>query len=153
MACVNPGKSQAMVVNTRYLRFDDTQYLHLGWNRIEFYRKVKNLGLLMNDKLTWNDQVSKVCWNVLFTLKRLWTMWHFTPLKTCQKLVTSLMVCKCPNPSLFSAQSCAMVCHLMSRESRALRSIGKSVCHICADRGALVIGSELFFVLFFFLNT
>jgi hypothetical protein len=68
---------------------DDTQYLHLGGNRIEFYRKVKNLGLLMNDKLTGDDQVSKVCRNVLFTLKRLWTMWHFTPLRTRHKLVTS----------------------------------------------------------------
>jgi hypothetical protein len=79
---VNPGISQAMVVNPRSLRLDDTQYLHLGGNRIEFYRKVKNLGLLMNDELTWDDQVSMVCRNMLFTLKRLWTMWHFTPLVT-----------------------------------------------------------------------
>jgi hypothetical protein len=52
---VYPGKSQAMVVNPRSLRFDDTQYLHLGVNCIEFYRKEKNLGLLMNDKLIWDD--------------------------------------------------------------------------------------------------
>jgi hypothetical protein len=56
-----------MVVNPRSLRFDDTQFLHLGGNRIEFYRKVKNSGLLINDELTWDDQVSKVCQNVLFT--------------------------------------------------------------------------------------
>jgi hypothetical protein len=37
---VNPGKSQAMVVNRRSLRFDD---------------------ILMNDEMTWDDQVSKVC--------------------------------------------------------------------------------------------
>jgi hypothetical protein len=35
----------------------------------------------------------------------------------------------------------------MSRERGALRSLGKS------DREEMVIGSELFFVLFFFLNS
>jgi hypothetical protein len=58
---VNPGKSQALVVNPRFLRFDNTQYLHLVGNHIQFYRKVKNLCLLMNDELTWDDQLSKVC--------------------------------------------------------------------------------------------
>jgi hypothetical protein len=39
-------------------RRNDTQYLHLGRNHIKFHRKVKNLGLMMNDE---EDQVSKVC--------------------------------------------------------------------------------------------
>jgi hypothetical protein len=89
---VNPVKSQALLVNPRSLQFDDTQYLHLGGNRIKFHRKVKNLGLMMNDELTWDDQVSKVCRNVLFTLKHLWTMSNFTPMETRHKLVTSLIV-------------------------------------------------------------
>jgi hypothetical protein len=28
----------------------------------------------MNSKLTWDDQISKICRNVFFTLKRLWTI-------------------------------------------------------------------------------
>jgi hypothetical protein len=46
----------------------------------------------MNDEFTWEDQVSKVCLNVLFTLKRLWTMSTFMPMETRHKLVTSLIV-------------------------------------------------------------
>jgi hypothetical protein len=30
--------------------------------------------LIMNSKLTWDDQISKICRNVFFTLKRLWTI-------------------------------------------------------------------------------
>jgi hypothetical protein len=185
----------------------------------------------MNNELTWNDQVSNVCRNVLFTLRRVWTMWHSTPLRTCHKLMTSLIVPQilycdvifsistarlrerlkvtfnssaryifgisitqytnqilgipldqyyrfrncctmnnitktgCPRylftelqfdqsrrlfniiiPVHKSSQMSTsfiiqgsvphgMVCHLMSRERGALRSLGKSVCHICADRG------------------
>jgi hypothetical protein len=48
------------------------------------------LGCVCN--LTWDDQVSKICHKVFLTLKRLWTMLHFTPLKTRHKLVTSSTV-------------------------------------------------------------
>jgi hypothetical protein len=56
------------------------------------HRKVKNLGLMMNDELTWEDQVSKVCRKVLFTLKRLWIMSNFTPMEMRHKSVTSLIL-------------------------------------------------------------
>jgi hypothetical protein len=46
----------------------------------------------MNSKLTWDDQISKICRNVFFTLKQLWPMSQFTPIQTCQKVVTSLIV-------------------------------------------------------------
>jgi hypothetical protein len=48
----------------------------------------------MNCNLTWDDQVSKICRNVFFTRKRLWTISHFTPLQTRHKLVTNLIVNK-----------------------------------------------------------
>jgi hypothetical protein len=65
---VNQSKSQALLVNPRSIRFDDTQYLHLIENHIKFHRKVKNLGQMMNDELTWEYQASKVCRNVLFAI-------------------------------------------------------------------------------------
>jgi hypothetical protein len=46
----------------------------------------------MNSEFTWDDQVSKDCRKVIFTLKRLWTMSQFTPLKTRHKLVTTLII-------------------------------------------------------------
>jgi hypothetical protein len=167
-----------------------------------------NLGLLINDKLTWDDQVSKVCRNVLFTLKRLWKMWHFTPFRTRHQLVTSLIVpqflycdvifskstARLRERLKVTFNSCAryifgifsprthhtihksnswyptgpvlkfqnLLHHEQHNKDRVLTlsihgasisGLGKSVCHICADRGEMVIGSESFFVLFFFLNT
>jgi hypothetical protein len=105
-------------VNQRSLRFDDTKYLYQGGNCIEFYRKVKNLGLLMNDELTWDDQV---CRNVLFTLKWLRIMWHFSPLKTRQKLVTSLTV-----PQFFYCDV------IFSKSSTRLRERLKVTFNSCA---------------------
>jgi hypothetical protein len=81
-----------MVVNPRQFQLDNSSQIFLGGNCIELHQKVKNLGLLMNCNLTWDDQVSKICRKVFFNLKRLWTMSHFTPLQTRHKLVTSLIV-------------------------------------------------------------
>jgi hypothetical protein len=89
---INATKSQAMVVNPRLLQLDDACQISLDGNTIAFHQKVKNLGLIMNSKLTWDDQISKICRNVFFTLKRLWPMSQFTPIQTRQKLVTSLIV-------------------------------------------------------------
>jgi hypothetical protein len=58
-------------------------------NTINFHQnKVKKLGLVMNSKLTWDDQISKICRK----MKRLWPIAQFTPIQTHQKLVTSLIV-------------------------------------------------------------
>jgi hypothetical protein len=89
---VNPSKSQAMIVNPAGRPIDQTLGLRMCGSFIGFSRKVKNLGLVMNSEFTWDDQVSKVCRNVLFTLKRLWTMSQFTPLKKRHKLVTALII-------------------------------------------------------------
>jgi hypothetical protein len=67
---INAFKSQAMVVNLRLLQLDDASQILLDGNTIDFHQKVKNLGLIINNKLTWDDQTSKICRNVLITLKR-----------------------------------------------------------------------------------
>jgi hypothetical protein len=64
----------------------------MGANQISYFDKVKNLGIIMNRDLTWNDHVAKICRNALFTLKRLWTTASFTPIETRRKLVTALII-------------------------------------------------------------
>jgi hypothetical protein len=68
---ISASKSQAMVVNPRQFQLDGSKQIFLGANCNELHQKVKNLGLMMNCNLTWDDQVSKICRNVFFTLKRL----------------------------------------------------------------------------------
>jgi hypothetical protein len=58
---INVTKSQAMVVNSRFLQLDDACQVSFDGNTIDFHQKVKNLGLIMNGKLTWDDQISKIC--------------------------------------------------------------------------------------------
>jgi hypothetical protein len=45
--------------------------LDLGADVIPCYKVVKNLGLLINQNLTWDNQVNKICRNASYTLKRL----------------------------------------------------------------------------------
>jgi hypothetical protein len=80
-----------MVVNPKLLQLDDACQISLDGNTIDFHQKIKNLGLIMNSKLTLDDQISKICLTVFFTLKQLWPMSQFTPIQTRQKLVTSLI--------------------------------------------------------------
>jgi hypothetical protein len=89
---INSSKSQALVVNPNASCTVASPQIKLGGNQIACFAKVKSLGLIINQNLTWSDQINKICRNVFFTLKRLWPMAHFTPIETRKKLVTSLIV-------------------------------------------------------------
>lgn len=54
--------------------------------------KVLNLGLVMDRKLTFEDQVSDVCSKVFARLRSLWQSSHLFPLKTRILLVKSLVL-------------------------------------------------------------
>jgi hypothetical protein len=58
---------------------------------IEYSNKVKNLGLIIDDKLTWDPQVSSVCQKCYFTLHRLYKFRAYTPIETRKRLVTTLI--------------------------------------------------------------
>jgi hypothetical protein len=81
-----------MVMGTSQLPSRDVPLIFMGANQISYFDKVKNLGIIMNQDLTWNDHVAKICRNALFTLKRLWTTASFTPIETRRKLVTALII-------------------------------------------------------------
>jgi Reverse transcriptase (RNA-dependent DNA polymerase) len=89
---INSSKSQALVVNPNISATLPSPQINLGGNPIACFEKVKSLGLIVNQNLTWSDQISKICRNVFYTLKRLWPMAHFTPIETRKKLVTSLII-------------------------------------------------------------
>jgi hypothetical protein len=64
------------LILSRLLQLDDACQILLDGNTIDFHQRVKNLGLIMISKLTWDDQILKICRNVFFTLKRLWQICH-----------------------------------------------------------------------------
>jgi hypothetical protein len=53
---------------------------------------VKSLGLTINSRFAWDDQLNIVCWQVYFTLKRLWTTASLTPVGTRLQLDRLLVV-------------------------------------------------------------
>jgi hypothetical protein len=89
---INSKKSQAFLVNPSILPSLIVSLLILGSNHIALVDKVKIFGIIFNQKLTWHDQVAKLCRGVFFTLRRLWTFSHFTPVETRRKFVISLIV-------------------------------------------------------------
>jgi hypothetical protein len=89
---INPAKSQAMLINSRSLTTAGAPTIHMGNNTIYYCEKVKNLGLIMNQHLSWEDHVARTCSSVFYTLRRLWPMAHFTPTETRRRLVVSLIV-------------------------------------------------------------
>jgi hypothetical protein len=62
---INPKKSQALLINPSLLLLPLISPLLLGTNQIAFVSKVKNLGIIFNHNLTWHNQVTKLCRDVL----------------------------------------------------------------------------------------
>jgi hypothetical protein len=89
---INSSKSQALVINPNTSCTVASRQINLGGSQIAGFVKVKSLGLIINQNLTWSDQINKICRNVFFKLKRLWPMAHFTPIETRKKLVISFIV-------------------------------------------------------------
>jgi hypothetical protein len=74
-----------MIINPSLLPMDVSPQMRLGADVIPCYKKLQNLGLLIIQDLTWDDQVNKICRNVSYTLRLLWPMVDFTPVETRRK--------------------------------------------------------------------
>jgi hypothetical protein len=78
--CLNPEKSQAIVIGFPGFRGAAVQSVSMGSAAIPFGTRVKNLGLTINSIFAWDDQINIVCRRVYFTLKCLTVRWiaHFS---------------------------------------------------------------------------
>jgi retron-type reverse transcriptase len=90
--CLNSQKTQVMAIYR-----NTPSYLppvKVGSTIIPYSSKVKNLGVIMNCKLTWEDQISTVVSGVNGALSRLWSTADFIPVETRRKLVVALLLPK-----------------------------------------------------------
>jgi hypothetical protein len=90
--CLNPEKSQAIVIGFLGFPAAAVQSVSMGSATIPFCTRVKTLGLTINSRFDWDDQINIVCRRVYFTLKRLWTTASLTPIVTRLQLGRSLVV-------------------------------------------------------------
>lgn len=92
---LNANKSQSIIfseTNDRSLSPDVVPHVLLNGVVIPYVEKVLNLGLTMDKKMTFTDQVNEVCSKVFGRLRSLWQCSHLFSQKTRIMLVKSLVL-------------------------------------------------------------
>jgi Reverse transcriptase (RNA-dependent DNA polymerase) len=89
---LNSQKTQAMAISRNKPLFIPP--VKVCSTVIPYSTKVKNLGVIMNCNLTWEDQISTVVSSVNGALSRLWCTADFTPTETRRKLAVALLLPK-----------------------------------------------------------
>lgn len=89
---LNAGKSQAIVIFNRDIDTSSLPIVILGNDRIDYVDKVKNLGVIINKTLTWDDHISRLSRTVYCILRRLWKFSHFVPEFARMRLVKALVI-------------------------------------------------------------
>jgi hypothetical protein len=87
---LKPEKSQAIVIGFPGFRTAAVQPVSMMGATILFCTRVKSLGLTINSRFFWDDQINIVCRRVCLTLKCLWTTASLTPVGTCHCLSTMM---------------------------------------------------------------
>lgn len=87
---LNPQKSQAIVLN--YAFIENLPPIILNGTRVPYCEKVTNLGLIINQDLTWTNQVNQVIKRVYGALSRLWTTANLIPTEIRRRLIMSLVL-------------------------------------------------------------
>lgn len=83
---LNPKKSQAIFINNKSIDTSSFPPIKIGQVVIPFYEKVKDLGIIINKSLTWDDHISMVTQKIFFSLRSLWTVTRFANTNLRKKL-------------------------------------------------------------------
>lgn len=89
---LNPKKSQTLLIAKTDIRLNADTHLEINNENIPFVTKVKNLGVIINTRLKWNDHISNICKKVYFSLRTLWSVSDITPVEARRKLVIALLL-------------------------------------------------------------
>ena len=89
---INVKKSQAIVIFKKNICTSAFPEFVFNGEVIPYLNKVKNLGVIFNKTLFWNDHLNSVSSKVHFVLYRLFKFSYLTPYRTKIKLVKSLIL-------------------------------------------------------------
>ncbi|CAH2104398.1 unnamed protein product [Euphydryas editha] len=102
---VNPTKSQALVIGSRYmhscLSLNNIPAVMYNGVPINYVDSAKNLGLHFSSDLSWSKHINEISKKVHFSLHSLKNLQYFLPIKTKTLLAQSLLL-----PILDYADSC-----------------------------------------------
>ena len=93
---VNPTKSQAMLIGSRYmcnlLEQVSVPSVQLDGTPIAFTNTAKNLGLIFDNNLSWRAHVTEICKKVHYSFHSLKRLQKFLPLNTKITLAQTLLL-------------------------------------------------------------
>lgn len=89
---LNPGKCKCLVISKTTLDLTYFPHLMLNGSKIEFVDSSKNLGIVFNRTLTWNNHINSIVGKTYGVLRTLWTAQKCTPTKTRLLLAKALVI-------------------------------------------------------------
>jgi hypothetical protein len=90
---LNSGKTQAIVIsNNGNFCTNNINKIVVKDSPVEYSKKVKNLGIIIDNALSWSPYVSTICQKTYYTLHRLYKFRSLTPIATRKNLVNSLIL-------------------------------------------------------------
>ena len=90
---INANKTQCIIVGpTGNINLKTTPKISVMGEEIPYVKKVKNLGIIIDDTLSFTPQVSAICQKVFLTLHHLYKFKANTPTETRLKLVKTLVM-------------------------------------------------------------
>lgn len=89
---LNPGKSKTLCIYKQQLDTSNFPPVKLGESVIEYVRTAKNLGLVFNENLSWNDHIATTVGKVYNGLRLLWCSQRSIPTATKMLLAKSLLL-------------------------------------------------------------
>lgn len=89
---INANKSYGINIYKKGIHLDNFPDLVIGKDIIKYCNKVRNLGVILNNSLTWDDHVNSICAKVYFGLRTLSSLRNITPKNVRLLLVKALLV-------------------------------------------------------------
>jgi len=78
---LNPSKSKCLIINRCKSNLSIVPEILVGGSAIEIVDKAKNLGIIFNGSLSFNDHIRQTAGRIWSMLRTLWHTQHSTPLK------------------------------------------------------------------------
>lgn len=89
---LNAKKTQAIIIHKHRLQKRDFPQVMLTNEKINYSDSVRNLGLVMNSTLSWDDHIDKVCGTVYGILRNFWKLTKLTSVKLRHRLFMSYVM-------------------------------------------------------------
>jgi len=76
---INPNKSQCLVIHKKNINTENLPKIFINQASIDYVTTAKNLGIVFNKTLSWNDHIRLVVGKVYGLLRLLWTTQMYLP--------------------------------------------------------------------------